>query len=57
MSDPLTKPFAYGLPTARVLDEASAYTDGVVANICGLTPADELAAATGAAALHRGGCG
>ena len=41
MSDPLTKPFAYGLPTARVLDEASAYTDGVVANICGLTPADE----------------
>ena len=41
MSDVLTNPFAYGLPTARVLDEASVNTDGVVANIWGLTPADE----------------
>jgi hypothetical protein len=41
MSDVLNNPFAYGLPTARVLDEEGGGKRDVVANIWGLTPADE----------------
>jgi hypothetical protein len=41
MSDVLSNPFAYGLPTARRVEEDGRGHRDHVANIWGLTPADE----------------
>ena len=37
MSDPLTQPYSFGLPTGRILDvDSGGYPEGAVGNICAL---------------------